>query len=141
MPAISGSLNHVLSRFTYQQQAFLMALANTGIGEPQPASDIAKLAHLVYGAAFSDMSFLRPMLSDLVETGYINITKTTQARHMEPVLVTPTDRLVTDVALPQLDQLKDRTNPIRYSLFASPSETYEVVSNVKSGSGSPVASA
>ncbi|HEV2472326.1 MAG TPA: hypothetical protein VGS41_06660 [Chthonomonadales bacterium] len=50
----------VLARFTAEQRAFLRALANIGVSEPQPANAIAQLAHATYGVRFPEKSLPSP---------------------------------------------------------------------------------
>ena len=101
----------VLSRFTSEQRAFLMALANTGIRTPQPANEITKLASATYGVKFPEKSLPKLVLNSLVDAGYITTIKTTEGRGAKPFLVTPTEKLEVDLIAPLLDQLKDKTDP------------------------------
>jgi site-specific DNA-methyltransferase (cytosine-N4-specific) len=101
----------VLSRFTSEQRAFLMALANTGIRTPQPANEITKLAAATYGVKFPEKSLPKLVLNSLVDAGYITTIKTTEGRGAKPFLVAPTDKLEVDLIAPLLDQLKDQTDP------------------------------
>lgn len=101
----------ILSEFTDEQRAFLMALANTGIGVPQPANEITKLASATYGVKFPEKSLPKLVLNSLVDSGYITIIKTTEGRGAKPFLVAPTDKLEVDIITPLLDQLKGQTDP------------------------------
>lgn len=92
-----------LSRFTGEQRAFLLALANTGIIDPQPANEITKLATATYGVKFPEKSLPKQVLNALVDTGYITSIKTTQGRGSKPFMVAPTAKLVADVVTPLLD--------------------------------------
>jgi site-specific DNA-methyltransferase (cytosine-N4-specific) len=49
-----------LSKFTTEQRAFLRALANTGLEDPQPANEIVKLASATYGVRFPEKSTSPP---------------------------------------------------------------------------------
>jgi len=101
----------ILSEFTDEQRAFLMALANTGIRVPQPANEITKLASATYGVKFPEKSLPKLVLNSLVDAGYITTIKTTEGRGAKPFLVAPTDKLEVDIIAPLLDQLKDQTDP------------------------------
>ncbi|MBI5902757.1 MAG: restriction endonuclease [Deltaproteobacteria bacterium] len=110
----------VLSRFTSEQRAFLLALANTNVSDPQPANEIVKLAVATYGVKFPEKSLPKPVLKTLVEAGYITATKTTVGRGAKPFMVAPTSKLVADVVTPLLDQLKDQTDPKLLDLLRKP---------------------
>lgn len=110
----------VLARFTGEQRAFLLALANTGITEPQPANGIAKLAAATYGVKFPEKSLPKLVLNALVEAGYITATKTTEGWGAKPFMVAPTDKLAADVVMPLLGQLKGQTDPKLLDLLRKP---------------------
>lgn len=110
----------VLAGFTSEQKAFLRALANTGVTEPQPANEIAHLASATYGVRFPEKSLPKLVLDALVNAGYIIATKTTEGRGAKPFLVAPTEKLATNVVGPLLDQLKTRTDPKLLDLLRKP---------------------
>ncbi len=110
----------VLSRFTAEQRAFLLALANTGVTEPQPANEVAKLAAAIYGVKFPEKSLPKLVLSALVDAGYITAQKTTSGRGAKPFMVAPTPKLVAEVVTPLLDQLKDHIDPKLLDLLRKP---------------------
>ena len=109
-----------LARFTAQQRAFLLALANTGVTEPQPANEIARLAAATYGVRFPDKSLPKEVLNALTAAGYIEATKTTTGRGAKPFLVTPTDKVRVEILGPLLDQMKDRIDPKLLDLLTKP---------------------
>lgn len=109
-----------LSRFTREQRAFLLALANTSVTDPQPANQITKLAAATYGVKFPEKSLPKMVLNALVEAGYIIATKTTEGRGAKPFMVAPTAKLVANVVTPLLDQLKDQTDPKLLDLLRKP---------------------
>ena len=109
-----------LARFTSEQRAFLLALANTGISDPQPANAIAKLAAATYGVNFPEKSLPKLVLNALIEAGYITATKTTEGRGAKPFMVARTEKLVADVVTPLLEQLKDQTDPKLMDLLRKP---------------------
>jgi site-specific DNA-methyltransferase (cytosine-N4-specific) len=111
---------HVLGKFTPNQRAFLLALANSGISDPQPANQITKLAEATYGVTFPEKSLPKEVLNALAEAGYITISKTTGGRGAKPFDVTPTDKLVAEVVVPLLDQLKDQTDHKLLELLRKP---------------------
>ena len=110
----------VLAEFTPQQRAFLRALANTGTVKPQRANDIAKLAAATYGVKFPEKSLPKLVLTALADAGYIITKKTTAGRGAKPFQVTPTQKLIGDVAEPLLEQLKDQTDPKLLGLLRTP---------------------
>lgn len=109
-----------LARFTIEQRAFLRALSNTGIKEPQPANEIARLAAATYGVKFPEKSLPKLVLNGLEQAGYITAQKTTTGRGAKPFLVAPTDKLIADIVEPLLDQLKTQLDPKLLELFRKP---------------------
>jgi site-specific DNA-methyltransferase (cytosine-N4-specific) len=101
----------VLTRFSLEQRAFLMALANSGVTEPQPANVIRDLATATYGVRFPDKNLPQVVLNALRDTGYITFEKTTSGRGAKPPLVTPTAKLRSDIVEPLLGQMKDQLDP------------------------------
>ena len=109
-----------LARFTPGQRAFLMALANMGTTEPQPANKIAKLASATYGVKFPEKSLPKLVLNSLVDAGYVKVTKTTTGRGAKPFLVAPTEKLTADVILPFFEQLQGRIESHLLDLLRRP---------------------
>lgn len=109
-----------LARFTTEQRAFLMALANSGVTEPQPANVIRDLATATYGVRFPDKNLPQVVLNVLRDAGYITFERTTGGRGAKPPLVTPTAKLRTDIIEPLLDQLKDQIDPKLIELLSKP---------------------
>lgn len=110
----------ILIKFTPNQRAFLLALANSGITDSQPANQITKLAEATYGVTFPEKSLPKEVLIALVDAGYITINKTTGGRGAKPFDVTPTNKLVADIVVPLLEQLKDQTDPKLLELLRKP---------------------
>jgi len=110
----------VLAGLTSEQRAFLLALANTGVTEPQPANEIARLGSATYGVRFPEKSLPKLVLDALVNAGYITATKTTKGRGAKPFLVAPTEKLIADIVVPLLNQLKDLTDPKLLELLKKP---------------------
>lgn len=110
----------VLARFTAEQRAFLMALANTGVTDPQPATEITKLATATYGVRFPDKSLPKLVLHALEEAGYIFTTKTTTGRGGRPFDVAPTEKLKAEIIVPLLEQLKGLVDPKLLDLLGKP---------------------
>lgn len=119
-----------LARFTAQQRAFLLALANTGVAEPQPANEIARLGAATYGVRFPDKSLPKEVLNALIAAGYIEATKTTTGRGAKPFLVAPTDKVRVEILGPLLDQLKDQIDPKLLDLLTKP--LAEILSEIQS---------
>lgn len=110
----------ILARLSEEQRAFILALANTGKTEPQPANAITKLASATYGVRFPEKSLPKLVLKGLEEAGYITAQKTTSGRGAKPFLVTPTEKLVKEIIAPLLDQLKTQTDPKVIDLLRKP---------------------
>lgn len=109
-----------LARFTPQQRAFLLALANSGVAKPQPANEIVKLASATYGVRFPDKSLPKDVLNALEAAGFITATKTTTGRGAKPFLVAPTAKVKAEIIGPLLDQLKDQVDPKLLDLLTKP---------------------
>ena len=123
LTAVSGANSEdfgVLSRFSSEQRAFLLALANTDTDTPQASNEIAKLAEATYGVKFPEKSLPKLVLNALVDAGYITSTKTTDGRGAKPFMVAPTPKLVADVITPMLEQLKDQADPKLLDLRRKP---------------------
>ena len=118
-----------LARFTAQQRAFLLALANTGMLIPQPANEIVRLASATYGVRFPDKSLPKDVLNALTAAGYIETTKTTTGRGAKPFLVTPTEKVRVEILGPLLDQLKDQVDPKLLDLLTKP--LTDIVAGIK----------
>jgi site-specific DNA-methyltransferase (cytosine-N4-specific) len=112
-----------LARFTPQQKAFLLALANSGVTEPQPANEIVKLASATYGVRFPDKSLPKDVLNALVAAGYVVATKSTTGRGAKPFSVAPTAKVSAEIIGPLLDQLKGQVEPKLLDLLAKPLST------------------
>ncbi len=112
-----------LARFTQQQRAFLLALANTGITKPQPANEIVRLASATYGVRFPDKSLPKDVLNALESAGFVKTTKTTTGRGAKPFLVEPTAKVRAEIIEPLLDQLKDQIDPKLLDLLTKPLAT------------------
>ena len=122
----------VLARFTAEQRAFLLALANMGVSTPQPATEIAKLATATYGVRYPDKSLPKFVLHALEEAGYITTTKTTSGRGGRPFDVTPTEKLKAELIVPLLEQLKNAVDPKLLDLLNKP--LADILQEIKSPS-------
>lgn len=109
-----------LARFTPEQRAFLLALANSGVTEPQPANIIRDLAAATYDVRFPDKNLPQVVLNALRDSGYITFEKTTDGRGAKPPLVTPTEKLRNDIVVPLFEQLKDQVDPKLIELLTKP---------------------
>lgn len=119
-----------LARFTPEQRAFLLALCNSGITEPQPANEVAKLASATFGVRFPDKSLPKAVLNDLVEAGYITATKTTEGRGAKPFLVSPTAKLTSEVVQPLLDRMGEQVDSKLLDILNRP--LTEIISEIGS---------
>jgi site-specific DNA-methyltransferase (cytosine-N4-specific) len=109
-----------LAKFTAQQKSFLMALANTGVTNPQPANEVARIAAATYGVRFPDKSLPKEVLNALVAAGYITATKTTTGRGAKPFLVAPTEKVRKEILGPLIDQLRNQVDPKLLGLLTKP---------------------
>ncbi len=110
----------VLAHLTTEQRFFLLALANTGVSTPQPANEIVKLAAATYGIRFPEKSLPKLVLNALIEAGYITATKTTEGRGAKPFLVAPTEKLISAVVKPLLEQMESQTDAKLLELMRQP---------------------
>ncbi|MBW8075258.1 MULTISPECIES: restriction endonuclease [Metallibacterium] len=108
-----------LARFTAEQRAFLLALANTGVTEPQPANIIRDLATATYGVRFPDKNLPQVVLNALRDAGYITLQKSTGGRGAKPMIVTPTTKLRSDLVEPLFEQLKAQADPKLIDLLST----------------------
>lgn len=106
-----------LAVLTDEQKAFLLALANTGKKDPQPANEVAKLATATYGVSFPEKSLPKMVLQDLEEAGYITKEKTTTGRGAKPFLVQPTTKVDKEIIEPLLKQISQQSDPKLHSLL------------------------
>ena len=109
-----------LARFTAEQRAFLRALANSGVTEPQPANEIVKLAEATYGIRFPEKSLPKKVLDALAKAGYVTLTKTTGGRGSKPFMVAPTAKVTVELIEPMFDQLREHTDPKLLDLMCKP---------------------
>ncbi len=109
-----------LRYLTLEQQTFLRALANTGLQEPQSASQIVRLAETVYGVKFPEKSLPKLVLDELERSGYITTTKTTSGRGAKPFLVAPTAKLATELIEPFFKQMARQGDPKLLTLLRRP---------------------
>jgi len=100
-----------LAQLTPQQRAYLKTIANMDSGEPHSSNDIERLAAATYGVEFNEKNLPKQVLYPLREAGYITLERGTRAtgRGAKPFLVTVTEKLVTDLIAPLLDQLEQQT--------------------------------
>jgi len=112
-----------LAKFTPEQRAFLLTLANTGVTEPQAANAIRDLATATYGVRYPDKNLPQVVLNVLRDAGYISVAKTTGGRGAKPFLVAPTTKLRTEIIKPFFDQLKEGVDPKLISLLTKPLAT------------------
>lgn len=110
----------VLAKFSQEQRAFLLALANTGEAGMQSANVIRDLAASVYGVRFPDKSLPKAVLQPLHEAGYITFEKATGGRGAKPTLVAPTEKLQRDVVAPLFEQLRTQLDPKLLDLLKTP---------------------
>lgn len=116
----SDDKTSVLSDLDNLQIAFLKALINTGVREPQTASNIVKLAQNIYGVDFPEKTLPKTVLNKLAESNLIVIQKTTQGRGAKPFLVQLHPSVNVEVIMPALAQLKKRLSKKLLQLIRRP---------------------
>lgn len=114
------------------QIAFLKALINSGKKEPQPASNIVKLAQNVYGLTFPEKSLPKLVLNKLVKANLIIAEKTTEGRGAKPFLVSLHPDVNPEVIMPTLAQLKKRLDKKLLELIKKPMP--DILNEIKSES-------
>ena len=110
----------ILSDLDNLQIAFLKALINSGIQEPQSASNIVKLAQSIYGLEFPEKSLPQKVLNKLIESNLIIAKKTTQGRGAKPFLVQLHPDVNPETILPMLAQLRKRLSKKLIELIRKP---------------------
>ena len=109
-----------LSELNELQLAFLKALINSGVKDPQPTSNVVKLAEGVYGLSFPEKNLPKLVLNKLVESGFVTVKKTTKGRGAKPFLVQLSPSVNPDVILPAMAQLKKRIDIKLLELIRKP---------------------
>lgn len=109
-----------LAEFGDEQKAFILALANTGITDWQPANQIARLASATYGVQYPEKSLPKLVLNGVEEAGYIEKKKTTTGRGAKPFLVKPTSKLEQEIIEPLLKQMSQQSDPKLHKLLKRP---------------------
>jgi len=112
----------VLSKLTLEQRSYLKTLVNMGGGGPYPSNDIEKLATATYGVKFNEKNLPKTVLYPLRDTGYITLERGTKAagRGAKPFMVSPTDKLVSQLAEPLLKQMEQQTSEDLRPLLRKP---------------------
>lgn len=109
-----------LAELSDEQKTFILALANIGNTDWQPANEIAKLAAATYGVQFPEKSLPKLVLNGMEEAGYIEKKKTTKGRGAKPFLVKPTSKLINEIIEPLLKQISQQSDPKLHSLLKRP---------------------
>ncbi len=105
------------------QRAFLKTLINMGTDRPHPANSVVRLATATHGVKYPEKSLPKLVLHDLEHAGWITTKKTTSGRGAKPFLVSPTEKLTSQVAEPLLNQLERQTDPKLVALLRTPLST------------------
>lgn len=109
---LGTGLNEIetLSSFSPEQKAYLKTIANLEGSFPIQSNEIQKLASTAYGVAFDEKNLPKQILYPLEETGYINLARGTKlpGRGAKPFLVTPTEKLKTELIDPIIKQLEQQ---------------------------------
>lgn len=101
----------VLSMFSPEQKAYLKTLANMDAGSYQ-SNDVEKLARAIYGVKFNEKALPKTVLYPLRDAGYITLKRGTarSGRGAKPFVVTPTDKLKSEIVVPLLEQLETQVD-------------------------------
>ncbi|MEA3441637.1 MAG: restriction endonuclease [Chloroflexota bacterium] len=107
---ISSDEIDTLAQLTPEQRAFVKALVNQGEKESYYSNDIERLASATYGVKFNEKMLPKTVLYPLRDAGHISLERGTKSpgRGAKPFLVTPTEKLKTDIVLPILEQLEQQ---------------------------------
>jgi len=110
---VSSDEFEALAVLTAEQKAYLKTLANLGGHGAYASNDVEKLARTTYGVAFNEKNLPKQVLYPLEEAGYVTLKRGTKAkgRGAKPFLVTPTERLHSDVVVPLLEQIEQQILP------------------------------
>ena len=100
-----------LAVLTLGQRAYLKALVNMGGAGPYASNEIEKLAAATYGVHFNEKALPMSVLYPLSDAGYISLERGTKekGRGAKPFQVRPTERLVSEIVGPLLEQLEKLT--------------------------------
>lgn len=107
LAGISTGELEVLASFSSEQKAYLKTLANLNDGTGHLSNEIEKMANAIYGVKFNEKNLPKQVLYPLEKCGYITLSRGTKitGRGAKPFIVTPTDKLVSDIVIPILNQL------------------------------------
>ncbi len=106
----------VLSILTQEQRDYLKTIAsmeNFNQGGAYQSNRIKELAHTRYGTKFNEKSLPTTVLYPLQNEGYITLERGTKVdgRGAKPFIVKPTEKLVSEVMIPILEQIEKQTLP------------------------------
>jgi len=112
----------VLATFTPEQKAYLKTLSNMGGPGPYLSNDVEKLAAATFGMKFNEKNLPKQVLYPLESAGYVALTRGTKkaGRGAKPFMVTPTDKLATDLITPLLEQMEKQTQSDLRPLLRKP---------------------
>lgn len=132
LSGISSEDLDVLAQLTPEQKAFIKALANQGEQAARLSNDIENLASATYGTKFNEKMLPKTVLYPLRDAGFITLERGTVSpgRGAKPFLVTATEKLKTEIALPILEQLEKQVHSDLRPLLRKPlSEVVEELSD------------
>ena len=107
----SGDDMQALRSLTKAQRYFLLSLLNTGVGDFQISSRIARLASVSYGISYPEKTLPKSILSPLEAAGYIETEKATVGRGAKPHYCRPTEKAKIELLQPFIQQLEAQTDP------------------------------
>ncbi len=109
-----------LATLSPEQKMFLRALANLGGEGPHVAADVEKLAITTYGMKSLEKNLPKAVLYPLRDLGYIELTKATSGRGAKSFEVEATEKLVSEIIEPLLDQLEGQATSDLRPLLRKP---------------------
>lgn len=111
-----------IAHFTVEQRTYLKTLANVGGTGPYSSNDIEKLATATYGVKYNEKNLPKSTLYPLRDADYITLERGTKddGRGAKPFMVSPTDKLRTDLILPLIQQLEQQVGPNLIALQRKP---------------------
>jgi site-specific DNA-methyltransferase (cytosine-N4-specific) len=122
----------LLAGLTPEQKAYLKTLANVGGTGPFLSNEIERLATTTYGVKFDEKNLPKSVLYPLERAGYISLARGTRTagRGAKPFLVTPTEKVNTDLLGPLLEALERQVAPQLRTLLRK--SFGEILSQVRS---------
>ena len=102
-----------LAQLTPEQRAYLRTIASIDADAPQWSNDLAKLTAAAHGVDFRDQGIPKLILYPLEQAGFVTLERGTKrpGRGAKPFLVSPTDRVQSELVEPLLKQIHEQVLP------------------------------